>query len=166
MADRWVLYSSVKIPMTSSFLWDPNDILLVQRSPSFCTRWECVLELTLSLRTCSMELHSSAHLWANLVQYSPWISEFLKQFPTCFNICHILFSVSFCHVYCFLSFSGLWRHPSCLRRSPIKMTRLGAVMRWEQCSAWPQCLPSGRSLPWLVLLAFQMSGSDFQMIND
>lgn len=90
-----------------------------------------------SLRTCSVELHSSVHLWAKLVQYSPRISGFLKQFPTCFNICHIFFSVSFCHVCCFLSFSGLWRHPSCLRRSSIKMTPLGAVISSEQCSAWP-----------------------------
>lgn len=47
LADRSVLYPSVKILMTSSFLWDPNDILLAKRGPSFCKQWECVSKLTL-----------------------------------------------------------------------------------------------------------------------
>lgn len=93
---------------------------------------------------------------------------FLKQFPTHFNICHIFSSASFCHFCCFLSFLGLWRHPSCSRRSSIKITSLDAVISQEQCSALPEFLPSRHPMLFCLPLplAFQMSGSDFQMIND
>lgn len=61
-----------------------------------------------------------------------WV--FLKQFPTRFDICHVFSSASFCHFCYFLSFSGLWRHPPCLRRSSINITSLDAVMSREGLS--------------------------------
>lgn len=64
-----------------NWVWNPNDIALVQRGPSFFRQWwkRIWSGSYPSLRTHSVELHSSAHLWTKGVQYSPWISAFLKN---------------------------------------------------------------------------------------
>lgn len=123
-----------------NLFWEPLDLLLVKRSPSFFKQWQKHIGAHIWASEPSVELPASARLWAKLVWYSPCISDFLKQSPTHFNICHIFslaFSFSF-HFGCFLTFSGLWWCPSCWRRPSVRIIWLDAAMSQEQGSPLPK----------------------------